>query len=91
MENHSPKDFCKPPELRWDNPQSAGDFPRSEGRLSCYAPVHFCGGLPPLFPAIPNEMETQNSRLFAKGGSSIYNFEIAWKITAQGLSQTAWS
>ena len=66
MENHSPRAFANRLELGWDNPQSAGDLSCGKGRPSCYAPVHFSGGLPPLFPTIPNEMETQNTRLFCK-------------------------
>lgn len=62
----APRAFANRLELGWDNPQSAGDFPRSEGRPSCYSPVHFSGGLPPLFPAISNRTGTQNSRLFCK-------------------------
>ena len=60
------KGFRKPPGARVGQPQSAGDLSCGKGRPSCYSPVHFSGGLPPLFPAIPNRTGTQNSRLFCK-------------------------
>lgn len=66
MENHSPRAFANRLELGWDNPQSAGDLSCGKGRPFCYVPVYFCGEVAPRFLAIPNGMETQNTRLFCK-------------------------
>ncbi len=61
----------------WNNPEDAEGFSHGEGSPSCYAPVYFAGCQLMLFPAILNERGNKTPASFAKGGSSIYIFELA--------------
>ena len=59
MEIQTPRAFPNCPEQRRDNSESAEDFSPDKGRLSRYAPAHFCRGVALLFPQSRREWETQ--------------------------------
>jgi hypothetical protein len=71
MEIQTPKAFPNCPERWRDNPESTGDFSLDEGRLSRYTPAHFCRGVAPSFPPIPQGMGNTIVPTEEKGGSSV--------------------
>ena len=71
MEIQTPRASPNCPERWRDNPEDAGDFSRGVGRLSRYAPAHFCRGTALFSPQSRWEWETQKLPSKKKGGSSV--------------------
>lgn len=71
MEIQTPRAFPNCSERWRDNPEDAGDFSPGKGRLSRYAPMHFCRGVAPSFPPIPQGMGNTIVPTEEKGGSSV--------------------
>ena len=72
MEIQTPRAFPNCPERWRDNLESAEDFFRGEGRLSRYAPMHFCRGAALFSPQSRMGWENKTPTSFAKGGSSVH-------------------
>ena len=70
-EIQNPRAFPNRPERWRDNPEDAGDFSPGKGRLSRYAPMHFCRGVAPSFPPIPQGMGNTIVATEEKGGSTV--------------------
>ena len=89
MEIQTPRAFPNCPGQWRDNSESAGDFSPGEGRLSRYAPMHFCSGAITSFPPIPQGMGNTKAPIEEKRWEQCFIFRISWKFKPQGLSQTA--
>ena len=51
--------------------------------------MHFCRGVAPSFPPIPQGMGNTNAPTEEKRWEQCFIFRISWKFKPQGLSQTA--
>ena len=89
MKTQAPWTFPNCSERWWDNSEGAEDFFRGEGRLSRYAPMHFCRGVAPSFPPIPQGMGNTKAPIEEKRWEQSFIFRISWKFKPQGPSQTA--
>ena len=72
MEIQTPRAFPNCPERWRDNSESAEDFSPDKGRLSRYAPAHFCRGVALLFPQSRRKWETQKFPPRKKVGAVFY-------------------